>query len=131
MSAREAALAISAGLSGPNRCAGRLDNPRGRASILGRGALFRHFFALGAPGRRKSGKGVALAPVRSASPRARKDSSPMKLPIPAFLTSPFPVAAIAAVVAVVPVLSGCAGEDAEAGGEAAYPPVGYTPPGDA
>jgi hypothetical protein len=30
----------------------------------------------------------------------------------------------------VPVVAGCAGEEAEAG-EAAYPPVGYTPPGEA
>ena len=42
----------------------------------------------------------------------------MKPPIPLF---------VAALVMVAPVVTGCAGEDAEAG-EAAYPPIGYTPP---
>jgi len=36
----------------------------------------------------------------------------------------------AGLLLVVPAIAGCAGEDAEAG-EAAYPPVGYTPPGEA
>ena len=35
----------------------------------------------------------------------------------------------ASLLFAVPVLAGCAGEEAEAG-EAAYPPVGYTPPAD-
>ena len=45
----------------------------------------------------------------------------MKLPIPTFA---------ATLLMVVPVIAGCAGEEAEAG-EAAYPPIGYTPPADA
>jgi hypothetical protein len=36
----------------------------------------------------------------------------------------------AALLLGIPILTGCAGEEAEAG-EAAYPPIGYTPPADA
>jgi hypothetical protein len=45
----------------------------------------------------------------------------MNLPIPTL---------VALLLAVTPAIAGCAGEDAEAQ-EAAYPPIGYTPPGEA
>jgi hypothetical protein len=46
----------------------------------------------------------------------------MKLSIPTL---------VATLLMAVPLIAGCAGEDAEGGGEAAYPPIGYTPPADA
>jgi len=46
----------------------------------------------------------------------------MKLSIPTFAVT---------LLMVVPAIAGCAGEEAEAGEAAAYPPIGYTPPGDA